>query len=64
MVEYAYVEGAGEHAQFFAQPVKLGKDGVEEVLSYGQLSAFEEAALNGMLDTLKGDIQIGIDFVK
>lgn len=64
VVEYAYVEGAGEHAQFFAQPVKLGKDGVEEVLSYGQLSAFEEAALNGMLDTLKGDIQIGIDFVK
>ncbi|WP_075988987.1 malate dehydrogenase [Vibrio fluvialis] len=64
VVEYAYVEGAGAHAPFFAQPVKLGKDGVEEVLSYGELSAYEQAALEGMLDTLNGDIQIGIDFVK
>ncbi|MBY8071000.1 malate dehydrogenase [Vibrio fluvialis] len=64
VVEYAYVEGAGKHAPFFAQPVKLGKDGVEEVLSYGELSAYEQAALEGMLDTLNGDIQIGIDFVK
>ncbi|OLQ92844.1 malate dehydrogenase [Vibrio ponticus] len=64
VVECAYVEGAGEHAPFFAQPVKLGKDGVEEVLSYGELSAYEKAALDGMLETLSGDIQVGVDFVK
>ncbi|WGY48596.1 malate dehydrogenase [Vibrio sp. ABG19] len=64
VIEYAYVEGDGEHASFFAQPVKLGKEGIEEVLSYGALSAFEQDALEGMLDTLKGDIQIGVDFVK
>lgn len=64
VIEYAYVDGDSEHASFFAQPVKLGKDGVEEVLSYGELSAFEHSALEGMLDTLKGDIQIGVDFVK
>ena len=64
VVEYAYVEGDGEHAPFFAQPVKLGKDGVEEILSYGELSAFEKSALDGMLETLNGDIQTGVDFVK
>ncbi|GLT18336.1 malate dehydrogenase [Vibrio zhanjiangensis] len=64
VIDYAYVEGNGEHATFFAQPVKLGKNGVEEVLSYGELSAFEKSALDGMLDTLNGDIQIGVDFAK
>lgn len=63
VVEYAYVEGNGEHATFFAQPVRLGANGVEEVLSYGSLSAFEEKALNDMLDTLKGDIVTGVEFI-
>ncbi|SDH36621.1 malate dehydrogenase (NAD) [Vibrio xiamenensis] len=63
VIECAYVEGDGEHAPFFAQPVKLGKDGAEAILSYGELSAYEQASLESMLDTLKGDIQIGIDFV-
>ncbi|MFC1237154.1 malate dehydrogenase [Vibrio sp. F74] len=64
IVECAYVEGAGEHTRFFAQPVKLGKNGVEEVLSYGVLSAFEKQALDGMLDTLNGDIAKGEEFAK
>ncbi|MGD8111910.1 malate dehydrogenase [Vibrio sp. TRT 17S01] len=64
VIECAYVEGAGEHAPFFAQPVKLGKDGVEEVLSYGELSTYEQAALDGMLTTLTGDIEIGVEFAK
>jgi malate dehydrogenase len=64
VVECAYVDGGSEHATFFAQPVKLGKDGVEEVLSYGSLSAFEHEALESMLDTLKGDIEKGVEFVK
>lgn len=62
VVECAYVEGAGEHARFFAQPVLLGKEGVEEVMDYGKLSAFEQEALEGMLDTLKGDIVKGEEF--
>lgn len=63
VLEYAYVEGDGEYAQFFAQPIRLGKAGVEEILPIGDLSQFEQDALNGMLDTLKGDIQQGIDFI-
>lgn len=64
IVECAYVDGGSEHASFFAQPIKLGKDGVEEVLSYGVLSAYEQAALDGMLETLQGDIAIGVEFAK
>lgn len=64
VIEYAYVEGGSEHAPFFAQPIKLGKNGVEEELSYGPLSDFEKAALDGMLETLNKDIEIGVEFVK
>ncbi|MDP2560727.1 malate dehydrogenase [Psychrobium sp. 1_MG-2023] len=63
VVECTYVEGPGEKARFFAQPVRLGKNGVEEVLSYGDLTDFEADALNGALDTLKGDIELGEKFV-
>ncbi|QIR07009.1 malate dehydrogenase [Salinivibrio costicola] len=62
VVECAYVEGDGQHARFFAQPVRLGKNGVEEILSIGELSAFEQKAMDDMLDTLRKDIQMGEDF--
>ncbi|OAN18990.1 malate dehydrogenase [Photobacterium jeanii] len=62
VVECAYVEGDGKHARFFAQPVLLGKDGVEEVMDYGSLSAYEQQALEGMLETLQGDIAKGEEF--
>lgn len=64
VVECAYVDGGSEHAAFFAQPVLLGKNGIEKVLPYGELSAFEARARDSMLDTLKADIQLGVDFVK
>ncbi|TCP95817.1 malate dehydrogenase (NAD) [Cricetibacter osteomyelitidis] len=58
-----YVEGDGKYARFFAQPVRLGKDGVEELLPIGQLSQFEQEALEGMLPTLRADIELGEKFV-
>ncbi|MBR9727988.1 malate dehydrogenase [Shewanella intestini] len=64
VVECAYVDGGSEHAQFFAQPVLLGKNGVEQVLAYGEVSAFEANARDEMLATLQGDINIGVEFVK
>lgn len=63
VVECAYVEGDGKHARFFSQPLLLGKNGIEERQSYGELSAFEQQALDGMLETLKKDIQLGEEFV-
>jgi malate dehydrogenase len=62
VLEYAYVEGDGNDAQFFAQQVRLGTDGILEILPYGELSDFESKAKADMLDGLKGDIQTGIDF--
>lgn len=62
VTEYAYVEGDGTDARFFAQAVRLGTDGIVEILPYGQLSSFEAKAKTDMLEGLKGDIQTGIDF--
>ncbi|ALO36018.1 malate dehydrogenase [Colwellia sp. MT41] len=63
VVDYAYVEGKGDDALFFAQQVRLGVNGVSEVLSYGELSAFEQKAKDDMLATLKQDIKEGVDFM-
>ncbi|WP_300003241.1 malate dehydrogenase [uncultured Cedecea sp.] len=64
VVECAYVEGNGEYARFFSQPLLLGKNGIAEYKAIGTLSAYEQDALTGMLDTLKSDIKLGEEFVK
>jgi len=64
VVECTYVEGDGKYARFFAQPVRLGKNGVEELLPIGALSAFEQQALEAMLPTLRADIELGEKFVR
>jgi len=63
VVDYAYVDIDGGDAPYFAHPVRLGVNGVVEILSYGKLSAFEEKAKNDMLATLNKDIQEGVDFI-
>jgi len=63
VVDYAYVAVENGDAEYFAHPVRLGKNGVEEILSYGELSAFETKAKNDMLETLKKDIKEGVDFM-
>lgn len=63
VVECTYTEGDGKYARFFAQPVLLGKNGVEKRLDIGSLSAYEEKALDGMLDVLKADIALGEKFI-
>ena len=63
VVDYAYVQGNTGDATFFAQPIRLGVNGISEYLPYGKLSAFEEKAKNDMLATLKKDIKEGVDFM-
>ncbi|THA04992.1 malate dehydrogenase [Rodentibacter pneumotropicus] len=63
VVECTYVEGDGKYARFFAQPVRLGKEGVEEILPIGLLSEFEQNALEAMLPTLRADIELGEKFI-
>ncbi|MDO6720217.1 malate dehydrogenase [Psychrosphaera sp. 1_MG-2023] len=61
--EYTYVEGDGSDARFFAQPVLIGKNGVQEILHYGELSEYEEKCKAEMIEGLRGDIKLGEDFV-
>ena len=63
VIEYTYVATNGPDADFFAHPVRLGKQGVEEILDYGVLSDFEQQAKQDMLAGLRGDIKMGVDFV-
>ena len=63
VVEYTYVEVDSDDAVFFSHPVRLGKDGVAQILPYGELSAFEQSAKEDMLEGLRGDITLGVDFV-
>ncbi len=58
----SYVDNPDAPADFFAQPVKLGRNGIESILSYGKLSDYEQSLLDAMLPTLKEDIQKGYDF--
>ncbi len=63
VVECSYIEGLGDKTRFFAQPVLLGKNGVEKVLDYGTLTTFEESTLDNALDILRGDIAKGESFI-
>lgn len=63
VVQCAYVESDLTDAQYFASPVKFGKDGVEEILPLPELSAYEKGWFDKMLPELKGQIQKGVDYV-
>ena len=49
---------------FFASKVLLGKDGVEKIHGLGELSAYEQKALEGMMPELKDSIDKGVEFAK
>eukprot|EP00984_Skeletonema_dohrnii_P001479 scaffold471_cov111-Skeletonema_dohrnii-CCMP3373.AAC.3 len=63
VTQCAFVESDLTDAEFFASPVKFGKDGVEDVLPLGELSAYEKGWFDKMLPELKKQIQKGVDFV-
>jgi malate dehydrogenase len=58
----AYVESSVTDASFFASPCKFGPNGVEEVLGFGELSAYEKGWFDKMMPELKAQIQKGVDF--
>jgi malate dehydrogenase len=60
--ECAYVEVKGQKTAFFALPVKLGKDGIEEILPMGPINAYEQKVLDDMIETLEGNIKKGVEF--
>ena len=62
IVECAFVQSSITELPFFASKVRLGKNGVEEVLGLGTLSDFEKQGLEALKSELKASIQKGIDF--
>lgn len=64
VVECAYVEGDGEYARFFAQPLLLGKQGIVERKAIGTLDAREKQMLDDMLSVLRKDIELGENFIR
>ncbi len=51
----------GKH---FGWQVRLGRNGVEEVLELGSLSDYEQKGLEALKEELQSSIQKGLDFVK
>ena len=49
-------------SQFHAQPVVLGKEGVESIPELPALSEYEQKLLDDMRETLEGNIRKGIEF--
>jgi malate dehydrogenase len=62
LIQNAYVDGGNDCSPFFTQPLLLGKEGIEIVLPYGELSPFEHKVKEEMLEVLHADIKLGIDF--
>jgi len=63
VIECCYVRSDVTEAKYFANPVLLGKNGLEKNLGFGKLSAYEEGLLKAAIPELKKTIQKGEDFV-
>ncbi|WP_354625385.1 malate dehydrogenase [Psychromonas sp. MME2] len=64
IIQNAYVDGGNSCSPFFTQPLLLGKNGIDCVLPFGDLSPFEDQKKQEMLAVLHADIQKGVDFIK
>lgn len=62
IVECSYVQSSITELPFFASKVRLGKNGVEEVLGLGHLSDYEKEGLESLKGELKSSIEKGIKF--
>ena len=64
VTENAYVEGGNKYGQFFAQRVLFGTAGWEKVLDWGKVSDYEQKLIDGAAETLKKNIDKGVEFAK
>lgn len=62
MVECAYIKSDVSEAAYFANPVVLGKNGVEKNLGYGKLNEFEQQLLKAAIPELLKNIKVGEEF--
>ncbi|XP_034828194.1 malate dehydrogenase, mitochondrial [Maniola hyperantus] len=64
VVECAYIKSDLTEAAYFANPVVLGKNGVEKNLGYGNLNDYEKQLLKAAIPELLKNIKTGEDFAK
>lgn len=62
VVECSYVQSNVTEATFFATPLVLGKQGLQENLGLPKLNDYEKKLLEAAIPELKKNIQKGIDF--
>jgi len=62
VVEAAYVESNVTEAKFFATPLRLGKNGLEENLGLPKMNDYEKKLLDAAIPELKKNIQKGVEF--
>jgi malate dehydrogenase len=62
VVECCYVQTGDDTSSFHAQPVELGKDGVESIPALPALSDYEQKLLGEMRVVLDGNISKGLEF--
>jgi malate dehydrogenase len=58
------VESTVTESRFFASKVTLGKNGVDTIHGLGDITPYEQKALDGMMDELKDSIAKGVEFAK
>ena len=61
-VECSFVQTGEDTSSFHAQPVVLGKDGVESIPALPALSAYEQKLADEMREVLDGNIRKGLEF--
>ncbi|CAL9050479.1 unnamed protein product [Musa banksii] len=64
IVECSFVQSSITELPFFASKVRLGKNGLEEVLGLGPLSDYEKEGLEKLKPELKASIEKGIKFAQ
>ncbi|KAL2247481.1 malate dehydrogenase, mitochondrial [Sesamum indicum] len=64
VVECSFVQSTVTELPFFASKVRLGKNGLEEVLGLGSLSDNEKQGLEALKPELKSSIEKGVAFVR
>lgn len=63
VIECAYVRSCATEAAYFANPVVLGRCGIEQNLGFGKLNPYESKQVQEAIPILVKNIEEGINFV-
>jgi malate dehydrogenase len=64
IIECSFVENKLTKAPYFSTPLRLGPEGVAEILPFGKLSVAEQATLDAMMPDLIAQAKKGVEYVQ